>query len=278
MHPLRSLARTLAGTMVEVLRPALARELDRGEGGGRALRAKSLILHARLARARLRGDEAAISRALAAYWRADTGDFFYDTYRARFAGWFHGRHRALIDRMLARAGQGDITRLVELGCGDGQALAHCAAHLPALARLDGLDLNARIIARNRDRHGADPRIGFHAGDGVAWLLAHAGPGMVLLSYGGVLEYVAPARLRALFAHLAGLRPGVIALVEPLDPAHDLAAEAQARVFGAEKSFSHNYPAVLRATGWTILWQEEQHFDGVRWCLVLAEAAGEEDDA
>ena len=181
MHPLRNLSRTLAGTAIEQLRPDLVRELDAGTGSGQALRAKGLILHARLMRARLRGDEAAIGAALAAYWRADTGDFFYNTYRDRFAGWFHGPHRALIDRLVARAGHGDITRLAELGCGDGQALAHCATRLPGLARLDGLDLNARVIASNRTTHAGEARMHFHAGDGVAWLMERAAPGMALLS-------------------------------------------------------------------------------------------------
>jgi len=116
---LRSLARTLAGTSLEVLRPALARDLDVGENRGANLHAKNWILHARLHRARLRGDTGAAQAVLAQYWQADTGDFFYDRYRSRFDAWFFGPHQVLIDALAQAATWLSLRDLVGIAAATG---------------------------------------------------------------------------------------------------------------------------------------------------------------
>jgi SAM-dependent methyltransferase len=267
---LRSLARTLAGTALEMTRPALVRELDLGENRGANLRAKTWILHARVRRARLLGDSAAAQAALARYWQADTGDFFYDRYRDRFAAWFHGPHQVLIDQLEAAALRLELRELVEIGCGDGQALAHCAARMPGLERLTGIDINPTIIARNMETHAGDARLRFVEGDAQNWLAAHPAPRRALLSYGGVMEYFAPEALRAIFAGLAAHGPAVVALCEPVAPDHDLATHPASRMFGQESSFSHNHAHLLRAEGFEIRWQAEATDGGVRWAMMIAE--------
>lgn len=268
-NSLRSIARTLAGTALEFLRPDLARDLENGTRRGERLREKGLILHARLRRARLRGDDAAAQAVLAQYWQADTGDFFYDRYRSRFEAWFHGPHQVLIDRLadaVARHGVGD---LVEIGCGDGRALVHCAERMPGLERLTGLDINPTIIARNRETL-TNPRLCFAQGDAAGWLAAHPAPRRALLSYGGVMEYFAPATLETLLGTLAAHPPAVVALCEPLDPAHDLDHEPASRAFGQESSYSHNHAHLLRRAGFDVTWHEEVNDGGVRWMMMLAE--------
>lgn len=281
---LRSAARTLAGTALELVRPDLAADLDRpapvpadgvGSAGspptrGTHLRAKTWILHARLHRARLRGDRAAVQAALARYWQAETGDFFYDRYRNRFEAWFHGPHQVLIDQLAEAAERLALRDLVEIGCGDGRALAHCAERLPGLGSLTGIDINPTIIARNRTDHAADPRLRFVEGDAAAWLAAHPAPRRALLSYGGVMEYFAPEALVTLFSGLAAAGPAAVALCEPIAPEHDLAAQPDSILFGQESSFSHNHAHLLRQAGLAVTWQQELHRDGVRWMMILAD--------
>jgi SAM-dependent methyltransferase len=266
---LRSLARTILGTSMEFLRPGIARDLDRGARRGENLRAKTWIVHARLRRARMRGDTGAAQAALAQYWQADTGDFFYDRYRDRFDAWFHGPHQVLIDQLAQVADRMALRDLVEIGCGDGRALVHCAARMPGLARLTGIDINAPIIARNIAAHSADPRLSFAHGDAAGWLAAHPVAGRALLSYGGVMEYFAPDTLRAIFAGLAAHAPAAVALCEPVAPDHDLATQTASRMFGQESSFSHNHAHLLRAEGFDIHWQEDAAHGGVRWMMLLA---------
>ena len=279
---LRSFARALYGTALEGLRPDLVRELDGAGAAGStpgsspgSLRAKSAILHARLCRARLTGNRPAAEAALRGWWQAETSAFFYDSFRGRFDGWFFGPHQVLIDRLAEHVARAGLTELVEIGCGDGRALAHCASRMPGLTRLVGLDVNAGIIARNRAAPPADPRLHFETAEAGAWLAAHPAPGRALLSYGGVMEYLAPETLAELLATLAAHPPAAVALCEPVDPAHDLARETGERIFGQENSFSHNHAHQLRVAGFRVLWQQEMALDGIRWMLILAEAGGQD---
>lgn len=267
---LRSLARTVAGTAIEYLRPRLARDLDRGENRGEHLRAKNWILHARLRRARLRRDNGAAQAVLARYWQADTADFFYDRYRARFDDWFFGPHQAVIDQLVRAVQRHDLHDLVEIGCGDGRALAHCAERMPELARLTGIDINPTITARNAQAFADTPRLRFAQGDAGAWLADHPAQSRALLSYGGVMEYFAPEALRDIFAGLAAQAPAVVALCEPVAPEHDLVADPGSRMFGQESSFSHNHAHLLRSAGFSVCWQQEAMIGGVRWMMIVAE--------
>jgi SAM-dependent methyltransferase len=262
------------GTALERLRPDLVRKLDSDISGQKSpgdVQAKAAILYARLRRARLFGNRAAAESALRAWWQAETADYFYDGYRARFDKWFFGPHQMLIEKLCDHVASAGLTELIEIGCGDGRALAHCAKRMPGLKRLVGLDVNADIIARNRATPFGDPRIGFEAGEAGAWIAARPAPGRVLLSYGGVMEYLAPETLAALLSGVATHRPAAVALCEPVAPEHDLDRETGAIMFGYESSFSHNHAYQLQAAGFSILWQQELLLDGIRWMMIVAEA-------
>jgi trans-aconitate methyltransferase len=270
LHVIRERLRVLVGGVAELALPALAREIDEGRSSGRSLKLKRAIVHARLRRAERRNDAAALEHALQARWRSDVSEDFYTAYVTRFDGWFHGPHYRLIDALVdAVAANPRLVRLVEVGCGDGRALAHLADRLPALQELVGLDLNARIIARDVRIHGHRPRLRFVHGDACRWLVEETRAGTILFSYGGALEYVSEADLTAIFARLARHRDTAVALVEPVDPHHDLTSDAGSHPHGQERSFSHNHRALLTAAGYTMRFAEELMLHGVRWMMILA---------
>jgi trans-aconitate methyltransferase len=266
----RDRLRALFGDVVELVVPSLAREIDEGRSSGRALRLKRAIVHARLRRAESRNDAAALERALQARWRSDVNDDFYAAYVTRFDAWFHGPHYRVIDALAdAVAVNPRLVRLVEAGCGDGRALAHLAERLPGLQELVGLDLNARIIARNVRVHGDRPRLRFEHSDARRWLAEQTRDGTILFSYGGVLEYVSEPELAAILARLGRHRDTAVALVEPVDPRHNLTSDAASHPHGQERSFSHNHVALLAAAAFTIRFAEELTLHGIRWMMVLA---------
>lgn len=273
---LRNFARAVYGTALERLRPDLVRELEHDIAGGSSkgeVRAKAAILYARVRRARLIGDRAAAETALRGWWQAETGDDFYDSYRDRFDKWFFGPHQELIDRLCEHVVDAGLTELVEIGCGDGRALAHCATRMPSLQTLVGLDVNAGIIARNLSASHGDTRITFEVGDAGTWLAARPTPGRVVLSYGGVMEYLAPETLSELLRAIAAHPPAAVALCEPVAPEHDLDRETGALMFGYESSFSHNHAHQLRTAGFRVVWQRELQLDGIRWIMIVAEVGG-----
>jgi len=189
---------------------------------------------------------------------------------ARFDGWFHGPHYPLVDALAAAAAANPrFVRLVEVGCGDGRALVHIAERLPGLPELVGLDINARIIARNACMHGDRPRLRFVHTDARRWLAEETGDGTILFSYGGVLEYVSEPELAAIFARLGRHRDTAVALVEPVDPLHNLSSDAGSHPHGLERSFSHNHLALLAAAALTIRFAEEVTVHGIRWMMILA---------
>lgn len=268
-RPLRDFARALAGTALDVFYPALGREIASGEATGRNRKLKRLVLQSRLARARLRGDDKAVQSILHDFWQGDAPGNYYDRYADRFQKWFLGPHHEIVEALVAEVGRHPYRRLVEIGCGDGRVLGHLAGRLPDVPAFVGLDINASIIAQAEAAHAADPRLSFRAGNALDLFDSHRGDGTILLTYGGVMEYFSGADLSALFRRLARHAGTAVALVEPVDPAHDLAADTSSHVFGAENSFSHNHRHLLEREGYTVRFMREMAVGGARWVLLLA---------
>ncbi len=101
-----------------------------------------------------------------------------------------------------------------------------------------------------------------------WLEAHAKPGTVMLSNGGVLEYFSPENLGGLFHAVAMAPPCLIALVEPAAPDHDLNSQEESFIFGREYSFSHNYRRRLDQAGFDVVFEEETEAFGVRMMMMI----------
>jgi SAM-dependent methyltransferase len=266
---LKSWIKQQAGMAAATCCPRLARAVAAGDAAALAGRLGRLILHAQTQRAAQRGAWADLRRSLAGYWRSAEGDRFYDAYPQRFEEWFLKAHYPVVETVCRLAGPESFRFLYEIGCGDGRVLNHMAGRLPALKRLTGLDLNPGIIARNRITFAGNTRLAFESVDAQAWLIQHARPGSILMTYGGVLEYFTEADLRTLFAHFGTkLAPALVALVEPLADDFDLQAETSSRPHGAEHSFSHPYLRLLEAAGFEIILAEEVRLEH-RWLMLVA---------
>lgn len=276
----RTLIKTAIGSVIEVVRPDLARAIDdsvprqdadktlHAPGGWKA-RAQKWIVEARMERARLRRDDHAVSETLAGFWRSEAANFFYDRFRGRFEHSFLGPHHIIVDKLAEQVRSGRFSALIEVGCGDGRVLDHCATAMPELDALVGLDINPAIIAENRKTWAGNPRLSFQCGDATKWLDSLVGDGTILMTYGGVMEYLDQASLMRVYRTVAKHRNVAVAMVEPLSPDHDLALQPESFTFGVENSFSHNYPHLLKRAGFKEVFSQEMDWDGVRWILMLA---------
>ena len=264
-----------AGSIAEVLAPWARRDLDSGANSGRFMKLKQLILYARTARARARGDARLLQKSLFHFWRADTADAYFDEYLDRYQKWFLGPHHEIVDQLAKLAREGTYARFVEVGCGAGRVLEHCAAAMPDVPTCIGVDINSVIIARDRVDYTQNTRLDFHAADASIWLQKTAQPGTILLTYGGVMEYFSAETLLEMFKNLAQHHPAAVALVEPVDPAHDLAKDAASHAFGQENSFSHNHERLLLAAGFHVIFRKTLRLEGVSWVMLLATAGPEQ---
>lgn len=267
-HP-RETIKFWAGNLLEVLAPWVTQDLDTHRPSGRFIKLKRWILYARTARARARGDTVALQESLFQTWRADTADAYFDRYLDRYEKWFLGPHHDIVDQLALLARSGDYTRLIEVGCGAGRVLEHCAAAMPDVANFIGVDINPVIIARDSVDFASNPRLQFLAADASVWLVQNAQAGTILLTYGGVMEYFADTTLTAMFATLARHHPAAVALVEPVDPAHDLAQDAASHPFGQENSFSHNHEKLLQAAGYHVTFRKTLTLGCAPWVMLLA---------
>jgi hypothetical protein len=272
--------KAIAGSILTRLRPGLSAAVDEKPFDPGWSAAGKLIRNAHLADAVQRGDHGKLRRYFTDYWSSATSVEFYEGFAHRFEDLFL-RHHALIADRIAEAlpALGDVpVRLVEVGSGDGRVLEWFAEKLPGLASLHGVDLNDREIRKCRERHRDSPRLSFHTGDLLDWLRAHPAPGTVLVTNGGVFEYLLEEELRGLFTELRALcSPCLIAVTESVGDDHDFDRETSSIPYGHEFAFSHNYPAILREAGFTLTWQrdrptrpgEENH--PVRWHQLVATA-------
>lgn len=260
----------LVGDLAARVRPDLLREIETGTQTGHNLRLKRWIVEARTQHALRQGDPEAASRALIDGWHSETANQFYYKYPHRFERWFLGPHHVIVDEIEALVAEAPLARLVEIGCGDGRVLQHCAARMATIPDCIGLDINPAIIARNRQAYAGEARLSFVEADAEGWIAENAGPGTLLLTYGGVMEYFDRRSLGRIFRNLARQPGSAIALVEPVDPEHDLASDPGSHSFGFEHSFSHNHAAILAEAGFATRFSSVQMLDGIRWALFLTQ--------
>lgn len=269
MSPSREVIKLWAGSLLEVLAPWARQDLDEDRHSGRFITLKRWILYARTARARARGDTGALQKSLFQSWRADVADDYFDRYLDRYEKWFLGPHHEIVDQLVLLARSGDYTRLIEVGCGAGRVLDHCAAAMPEVPNFIGVDINPTVITRDKVDFAQNPRLQFLAADASVWLQGNPCSGTILLTYGGVMEYFADTTLAAMFAMLAQHPAAAVALVEPVDPSHDLARDAASHAFGSENSFSHNHEKLLQAAGYQVVFRKTLSLGGASWVMLLA---------
>lgn len=161
-----------------------------------------------------------------------------------------------------------IRSVREFGCGDGRWLAWLAKHWPEVDDFVGIDLSAAQIEINRQRF---PSLRFEACELVEWAQSHAIGRCLYLTHCGVLEYLSQDSIDRLLSTLAAQSPGsLIAFVEPVDADMDLdLPDLPSRPHGDEFSWSHHYPARLRAAGCRIELQREVPMDHFRMLVVVA---------
>lgn len=266
------------GDVLRRINPGLSAAVDAAPFDPAWGSAAKLMRNSHLAEAVGRRDHEKLRRYFTHYWSSGTSVEFFDGFAFRFEELFLRYHAVIADHLaglLPKLGDGPI-RLVEVGSGDGKVLEWLSAQLPGIAAFYGVDLNEREIEKCRERHRDSTRLHFHAGDLHAWLLANPAPRTILVTNGGVFEYLLEHEMRALFQELrASCSPCLVAITESIADDHDLDRELHSITYGREFAFSHNYPAMLRDAGFTIEWErnrptkpgEDSH--PVRWYQILA---------
>lgn len=276
--PIDRRAKAAVGNLLRTLRPGLAKRVDdRPFDPGWSPSAK-LIRNAHLLNAVGRKDHETLRRYLTHYWSSAASTEFYDGFSHRFEDLFLRYHAGIADHinaLLPRLGDGPI-RLVEVGCGDGRVLEWLSGRLDQVTDFHGVDLNPVQIEKCRTAYSSSPRCHFHHGDLLGWLQDNPAPGTVLVSNGGVFEYLLEHELRNLFNRLRLFcSPCLVAITETIATDHDLDAEVHSLPYGHEFALSHNYPAILRSAGFELTWEqnrptqpgEENH--PVRWFQLVA---------
>lgn len=258
------------GRVAEFAMPHLGREIDEDRNPQRAPRLKRAIHYARLRRAHARGDASAMDAALVGFWKGGPGDRFHGSFTQERFSLFLDQHAVGLDRVAAllEDAPGSFSRLVEVGCGDGQVLAECAARLPSIPHLVGLDINAGVVARAASEHGTDGRLSFLAADARTWLASNPQPGTVMVANGGVLEYFSQDNVDRLLQALAAAPPAMVMLVEPAAPNHDLQTQPQSFAFGHEYSFSHNHRRRLGDAGFEVVFEKETDAANARLIVTI----------
>lgn len=270
--------KAFAGSLLARLRPGLSAAVDEKPFDPRWGISGKLIRNSHLANALHQGDHEKLRRYFTDYWSSTISVEFFEGFSHRFEDLFLRHHAIIADRIveaLPRLGQNPV-RLVEAGSGDGKVLEWFAEKISGIDSLHGVDLNDREVRKCRERHRDSSRLFFHAGDLLDWLRSHPSPGTVLVTNGGVFEYLLESELRSLFTELRGLcAPSLVAITESVGDDHDFGSESSSIPYGHELAFSHNYPAILRDAGFSITWQrdrptrpgEENH--PVRWYQIVA---------
>lgn len=237
-----------------------------------------LIRNGHLQNAVASGDHALICRFLMDFWSSPAAAEFYTNLSHRYETLFLKHHQSIVGETVKACHKtgGVFHQLIELGSGDGKVIEHFSRHLPTVAEVHGIDINAEQVSSNRRVYADQPKLQFHHADIRNWIPEHASSGAVVIVNGGVLEYLTRPELRAIFEHLARKSsPCVVAITESIATDHDLENESETYPYGLELSLSHNYLAVLRECGFSIEFVNDRLTDAKefglseRWLQVVA---------
>ncbi len=271
--PMKKKLRCYAGRLLAGIMPRRAREVRSNLFDPALGPLDKLVRNGLFHRALVGGDHALLKEFLADYWASAEGKSFHDDFRFRFQSHFLDHAVRATDDFathLAESGAA-IDSIYEVGCGTGQVLEYLQGRFPGMRQFVGIDLSEEQTVENRRVFEAKPELQFVAADACDWIPAHAQPGCVVLTNGGVFEYLDQAQLAALFSHIADrLAPASVVVVETVANDHDLDAELGSLVYGREMSFSHNYPHLLATAGFDVCYREERIADdGCRWIYLHA---------
>jgi hypothetical protein len=278
--PLNRRAKAMAGSVLRMFNPRLAAAVDERPFDPEWRTAGKLIRNAHLLAAVERRDHETLRRYFTHYWSSATSVEFYEGFAYRFEDLFL-RHHAVVSDHIAGGlpfSDGEGVRLVEVGSGDGRVLEWLAKNLDGITEFHGVDLNEREIAKCREKHRDSDRLHFHSGDLMDWVRAHPAPRTVLVTNGGVLEYILRDELLDLFREFRSLcSPCLVAITESIGNDHDFGNEPESLAYGHEFAFSHNYPAILREAGFKTRWERDRQTEPgeenypVRWYQIVAES-------
>lgn len=163
--------------------------------------------------------------------------------------------------------------LYEIGCGDGQVIQYMYERFPDFASFTGIDLGTDRIRKNVEENQIES-ITFENADANEWIPENGKPNSVILTNGGVLEYFLQSELEALFTFAAeNLPPVAVCVIESVGTDHDLTTELDSLVYGRELAFSHNYPHLLKAAGFSVVSCSERTGESIdgggRWIRIFA---------
>ena len=271
--PWKKKLRCATGRIFGALRPGLARKVGADPFNPQWGKAAKLVRNGLFHQALATGDHASLKRFLVEYWGSDEGRAFHDNFRARFETHFLGHASRSIDDFeehLRSAGPA-IDRVVEVGCGSGQVMGCLADRFPKFASFTGLDLSDKQIEENRRTFAERRELEFVTADVCDWIPAHGEAGTLVLTNGGVLEYIDQPALEGLLCCISDkMAPASLIVAETVANDHDLNAELGSLVYGREMSFSHNYPHLIQSAGFSIRFQEEWVADDdCRWIYIHA---------
>ena len=207
------------------------------------------------------------------YWVSPEADRFFGHIRGRSLEHIQNQHAAMVDwmRELVRQRPTTFRHLCEIGCGNGRVLNFLSQTLPEMQTYTGVDISIRQTVRNEETY-AGSRLRFETDDGLNWLEAHAKPGMIVCTNGGVLEYFSEPRLLRFFQLIASTAaPSAVAIIEPLAVDFDFSKELHSRPAGQELTFSHNYPSLAWQAGLEVLHQHDEVYPFGRRLMLLAAA-------
>ena len=158
----------------------------------------------------------------------------------------------------------DISRIIEIGCGNGQALAYFSEHLPSYISLHGVDINPDTVteAQQLARQGVQ----IHCGNVLEYLDGDLSNTLIIARY--VLMYFANDDLRALLGTIKNGGGNIYIY----DKTYDYLEDSEETRYGSMYRWSHNYPLLLKQHGLSVKTDHSEHANVGRGGFVYRLAA------
>lgn len=154
----------------------------------------------------------------------------------------------------------EFNTLVEIGVGNGNVLEYLNSEFPKINKFIGIDLSSEQININNKKFKNNKRLHFVASDGFEWVKQNGQGNTIFVTSRGVLEYFTEERLLDFLKKINSLGKIIFVAIEPNGADHNFEINPKSKPYGAERSFSHNYPKLFKDANFSLWHASKKPFN------------------
>ena len=254
---MKNLLKIFLGKVLVFLQPRKASRLANGgmtiNVGNKHTLNEKLMRHVLMYRAEKQNDFDTLAKYHRNFWEKKGREHFSKTNYTSLDDFFIPKCLYVFEKLKTLLVEQSQTfdTIVEIGTGNGDVLNYLSVQFSEIDSFIGIDLSKEQIDFNKNRHKKNSKLQFINSDGLDWVISKGKANTIFYTSGGVLEYFTEQGLKKLLRKISNLGSVIFVAIEPVGMDIDFTNDSTSRLYGHERSFTHDYVGQFKNAGYEI---------------------------